>query len=185
MPHNVCMPNSGRIFPFVVACILAAAPFGYSQAGAAPAVQPETPRPRRPVPPTRDPHTPGYVKATELPDGAVPDPSKNGNFIIGPTHTPAPEAGRSESTARRNGRGVHDGLRGQQVLPGDRAQSRLPRDARSRESCAASRNRDASCSPMFARSPCMCRRVTCRELRLHLSWARMDPTDCSSRRWTD
>ncbi len=41
--------------------------------------------------PTRDPHTLGYVAATELSDGAVPDPNQHGNFIIGPTHTPAPE----------------------------------------------------------------------------------------------
>ena len=41
--------------------------------------------------PTRDPHTPGYVKATELPDGALPKPTENGNFIIGPTYAPAPE----------------------------------------------------------------------------------------------
>ena len=27
------------------------------------------PRPARPTPPTRDPHTPGYVTAKELPDG--------------------------------------------------------------------------------------------------------------------
>jgi iron(III)-enterobactin esterase len=39
----------------------------------------------------RDPHTPGYVAATELTDGTVPDPKKNGNFILGPTHTLAPE----------------------------------------------------------------------------------------------
>lgn len=45
----------------------------------------------RPAPPTRDPHTPGYVKAKELPDGAVPSPKQDGNFIIGPTHNPAPE----------------------------------------------------------------------------------------------
>jgi enterochelin esterase-like enzyme len=45
----------------------------------------------RPARPTRDPHTPGYVTATELPDGQVPAPNANGNFIIGPTHTPAPE----------------------------------------------------------------------------------------------
>ncbi len=43
-------------------------------------------------PPVRDPHTPGYVTATELPDGAIPSPDTNGNFIIGPTHTPAPES---------------------------------------------------------------------------------------------
>jgi enterochelin esterase-like enzyme len=45
-----------------------------------------------PRPPVRDPLTPGYVRATELPDGAVPSPSVEGNFIIGPTHKPAPEA---------------------------------------------------------------------------------------------
>lgn len=49
------------------------------------------PRPRRPTPPTRDPHTPGYVKATELIDGRIPAPTEDGNFIIGPTHNPAPE----------------------------------------------------------------------------------------------
>lgn len=43
-------------------------------------------------PPIRDPHTPGYVKARELPDGAVPSPDSAGNFIIGPTHDPAPES---------------------------------------------------------------------------------------------
>ena len=46
---------------------------------------------QRPTPPTRDPHTPGYVKAKELPDGTVPPPKQDGNFIIGPTHNPAPE----------------------------------------------------------------------------------------------
>jgi iron(III)-enterobactin esterase len=45
----------------------------------------------RPVPPTRDPRTPGYVDAKELPDGAVPPSDVDGNFIIGPTHNPAPE----------------------------------------------------------------------------------------------
>jgi iron(III)-enterobactin esterase len=45
----------------------------------------------RPVPPTRDPNTPGYVSAKELPDGSVPPADADGNFIIGPTHNPAPE----------------------------------------------------------------------------------------------
>src|ERR1051326_8741493 len=53
----------------------------------APAQGPAQPRP---VPPTRDPHTPGYVDARELPDGQVPSVDVDGNFIIGPTHTPAP-----------------------------------------------------------------------------------------------
>ena len=47
--------------------------------------------PERPLPPTRDPHTPGYVAAQELPDGAVPPADKEGNFVLGPTHAPAPE----------------------------------------------------------------------------------------------
>jgi iron(III)-enterobactin esterase len=55
-----------------------------------PATRPAS-RPARPTPPTRDPHTPGFVTAKELPDGAVPPPDANGNFIIGPTHKPAPE----------------------------------------------------------------------------------------------
>ena len=48
-------------------------------------------RPPRPTPPARDPHTPGYVEAKELPDGQVPPPDADGNFIIGPTRKPAPE----------------------------------------------------------------------------------------------
>jgi len=77
----------------VVALFSAGRP-AIAQVGAAgsatqtPAAQPAPPRP---APPTRDPHTPGYVQAKELPDGAVPPADANGNFIIGPTHNPAPE----------------------------------------------------------------------------------------------
>jgi len=42
-------------------------------------------------PPTRDLRSRGYPKATELPDGTLPSPIADGNFIIGPTHAPAPE----------------------------------------------------------------------------------------------
>jgi iron(III)-enterobactin esterase len=52
---------------------------------------PASTRPARPSPPTRDPHTPGYATAKELPDGAVPPADADGNFIIGPTHNHAPE----------------------------------------------------------------------------------------------
>jgi len=45
----------------------------------------------RAAPPTREPNTPGFVTATELPDGTLPPADKDGNFIIGPTHRPAPE----------------------------------------------------------------------------------------------
>jgi len=48
-------------------------------------------RTERLSPPARDPNSPGYVAAKELPDGAVPPPNQDGNFIIGPTHSVAPE----------------------------------------------------------------------------------------------
>ena len=41
--------------------------------------------------PTRDPHTAGFVTAKDLPDGAIPPANADGNFILGPTHTRAPE----------------------------------------------------------------------------------------------
>src|ERR1035441_1955382 len=48
-------------------------------------------RPARPTPPTRDPHTPGYVTAKELPDGANAPAAADGDFVLGPTHNPAAE----------------------------------------------------------------------------------------------
>src|SRR5271157_1655389 len=50
----------------------------------------------RPAPPARDPHTPGYVTAKELPDGVNAPPNADGNFILGPTHNPAPEMAAQE-----------------------------------------------------------------------------------------
>lgn len=84
-----------RIRVLLLTSIATAAPPAAAQAPAiaprpdAPAAQ-TTPA-RRPVPPTRDPHSPGFVEAVELPDGAVPPVDTDGNFIIGPTHNPAPE----------------------------------------------------------------------------------------------
>src|ERR1700730_10066425 len=59
---------------------------------------PQTQQTARPEPPTRDPHSPGYVQAKELSDGTVPPPDQDGNFIIGPTHPPAPEMTAQELT---------------------------------------------------------------------------------------
>src|ERR1051325_8668885 len=79
-----------RLLPTALLITLAAAPYpAAAQAPASPAQAPA--RPARPTPPTRDPNTPGYVKAKELPDGELPPPNADGNFIIGPTHNPAPE----------------------------------------------------------------------------------------------
>ncbi len=61
--------------------------------------------PPRPPTPTRDPHTAGYVKAKDLPDGTLPSPKQNGNFIVGPTHAAAPEMSGTGDTLK-NGKVV-------------------------------------------------------------------------------
>ncbi|MGC9199285.1 MAG: alpha/beta hydrolase [Acidobacteriaceae bacterium] len=55
------------------------------------ASMPLTAQSRRSTPPTRHPDSSGFVKATELPDTQLPPPTADGNYIIGPTHPPAPE----------------------------------------------------------------------------------------------
>jgi iron(III)-enterobactin esterase len=84
------------IMSFAIAAWACAQPAKAQGTTAAPASPPApaqtTAAPPRPTPPTRDPNTPGYVTARELPDGAVPTADVDGNFIIGPTHAPAPEA---------------------------------------------------------------------------------------------
>ena len=67
-----------------------------AQAQAAPAAPPATAAPatdpnRPKTLPTRDPHTPGYVQAKDLPDGTLPPANRDGNFVLGPTHERAPE----------------------------------------------------------------------------------------------
>ena len=74
---------------FLSACLLVgliAAPNPIS------AQSPPLPQPtERPAPPTRDPKTPGYVAAKELPDGSDPPANADGNFILGPTHDFPPQ----------------------------------------------------------------------------------------------
>ena len=93
------MMSFTRVFTvvFMSGAIGATATIARSQ-GAAPVAQTTSAQPAaqgpRPPAPTRDPRTPGYVtatNATELPDGAVPPVDALGNFILGPTHPPAPE----------------------------------------------------------------------------------------------
>ena len=74
-----------------IACLTCLVAGPKSTMAQAPPAQPAAARPARPTPPTRDPHTPGYVTAKELPDGANVPAYADGNFIIGPTHNPAPE----------------------------------------------------------------------------------------------
>lgn len=55
---------------------------------------------RRSGPPVRSMDAPGHVAATALPDGAVPPVNVNGNFIVGPTHKPAPEVKPGDEVPR-------------------------------------------------------------------------------------
>lgn len=56
--------------------------------------------PARQPAPVRDPNAAGFVKAKELPDGAVPPADMDGNFIIGPTHNRAPEFQEDQSVPK-------------------------------------------------------------------------------------
>ena len=72
--------------------------FGQSSPVAAPVTPTVAQHAERPAPPTRDPHTPGYVAAKELPDGAIPPADADGDFIIGPTYViPADEVVRGST----------------------------------------------------------------------------------------
>ncbi|MBO0911289.1 MAG: esterase family protein [Acidobacteria bacterium] len=72
--------------PAIVALLLTlAAPIALRETGLSQS-QPSVQQRQRPAPPTRDPNTPGYVSAEELPDGENPPANADGNFIIGPTH---------------------------------------------------------------------------------------------------
>jgi enterochelin esterase family protein len=88
--HNdSMMPIRRALSICILVGLIAVANVGFGQSGPiAPAVAQHT---ERPAPPTRDPHTPGYVAAKELPDGAIPPADSDGNFIIGPTYNPPAE----------------------------------------------------------------------------------------------
>ena len=83
----VCLGIAAITLPAQTA--IPAAPTGPCGVAVFPAPTPRAARPGGP--PTRDPHTDGYVKAKELPDGANAPANEDGNFILGPTHNPAPE----------------------------------------------------------------------------------------------
>ena len=88
MPMN----RSMRVMASCFMCFVVSAALGQTPSTAL------APAPPRPAFPIRDPHTSGYVAATQLPDGAIPPPTADGNFIIGSTHLPAPEMTASDLT---------------------------------------------------------------------------------------
>ena len=74
-----------------------------AQVASTPPADPAPPaaaNPARQQPPVRDPNTLGFVKAKELPDGAIPPANADGNFIIGPTHNRASEFDANESVPK-------------------------------------------------------------------------------------
>jgi enterochelin esterase-like enzyme len=83
--HSFVAATAAVTVLFASALVTAQGPQG-------PTAAPAQPPSSRPTPPTRDPHTPGFVDARELPDGTLPPVDAVGNFIVGPTHEPAPEA---------------------------------------------------------------------------------------------
>ena len=83
------MPSEWRGLSAVLIILIAIADSGVAQS--VPPAQSAVSHLERPTPPTRDPHTPGYVNAKELRDGLVPPANADGNFIIGPTHKRAAE----------------------------------------------------------------------------------------------
>ena len=86
MLHNVSMVSRALsliLFPALALPVLAQAPTT--------PVAPQGPKPKYPRPPARDPHNPGYVQSKELPDGTLPSPDADGNFILGPNHPAAHE----------------------------------------------------------------------------------------------
>ena len=122
----------------IIAAVMAgaiAAPVAQTPQAPAPAATTPAPQParaNRPPPPTRDPNTPGYVKATALPDGAIPAADAYGNFIIGPTYTPAPEMAGDPAVLEGTVHNLHDGVEGQQDLSGHPARAGYVRHTRIR-----------------------------------------------------
>jgi len=92
MMQNGCMMSCQRFFG---SCLLGLVSTLVPLCGQS---SPPAQRVERPAPPTRDPHTPGYVTAKELPDGANPPANVDGNFIIGPTYVVAADEGVRGST---------------------------------------------------------------------------------------
>ena len=82
------MPRCLSIAPLVIVIfVIAPGPIHPAFGQSAPWAQ----HTERPAPPTRDPNSPGFVTAKELPDGSVPPANADGNFIIGPTHPVTPD----------------------------------------------------------------------------------------------
>ena len=75
---------------------------GIGLAAAAACLLAQGPQPARPPqgPPVRDPLSPGYVKATELPDGGLPPVNALGNFIISAAHPPSPDMAAKDGVPR-------------------------------------------------------------------------------------
>jgi enterochelin esterase-like enzyme len=98
LPPKLRMLHNGTMTPhvkclriYLLASLLAVPNFCCGQSS------PQPQHAERPAPPTRDPHTPGYVIAKELSDGSIPPANVDGNFILGPTHEIPPAASTQDA----------------------------------------------------------------------------------------
>ena len=80
-------------------------------------------RPARPTPPTRDPNTPGYVTAKELPDGANAPANDRRKFHPRPDAQPRAGNDRAGRRAAGNGLQLHHEIGRQQDLSRHRARA--------------------------------------------------------------
>ena len=140
-------------------------------------------RPPRPIPPTRDPNTPGYVTAKDLPDGENAPAKQDGNFILGPTHNPAPEMTVKEGVPQGEIFNFTMESADSKIYPGIAREAGTfarpdPADPAKLVVVRAIRHRTR------ARSRCMSQSNTWRGRRRRSSWARTVRIRRCSRRWT-
>ncbi len=138
---------------------------------------------QRPGPPTRDPHTPGYVTAKELPDGTNPPANADGNFILGPTHTRRAGDDRAGRRAAGNGLQLHHGIDRQQNLSRHRPRAQHLRHARSHRSRQARSSPPAIPLPTRAKWPSTSPNNTSPARPRRSSSAPTAPTARCSPRW--
>ena len=148
------------VFPIVLAAIASVA-------------MAQVPTVFRPTPPTRDPHTPGYVAAKELPDGTNAPANADGNFILGPTHNPAPEMTAQEGVPQGTVYNFTMSSADSKIYPGiarDTGTFGTPDPSRSGE---ADRDHQPSRAVHAPASRCMFRSNMCRATARRSSSARM------------
>ncbi|HWB32358.1 MAG TPA: alpha/beta hydrolase-fold protein [Acidobacteriaceae bacterium] len=85
------MAEAGGVLRWALAVAITAGALAPPMPGQSEAQAVDPNRPKPGTLPIRDPHTAGFPPAKDLADGELPPANVNGNFVLGPTHTRAPE----------------------------------------------------------------------------------------------